>query len=398
MPLIGFDTVASPLGLLIGVVCGLVPLYMGIRLGQVRVGIGGLVACVLSGFACGFIGGLPMILLTVALVASYARPVNDDPYMSRATLEQVNFSETRGEAIMRSLAGMGRSLRLAARAVLRNRAGFIGFLGVAFFFGMTTFGPLFIEYDGQAHFYDRLQPGAQTLFQGPSAEFPLGLDYQGRDILSHIVYGGQGVIFTAALAGVLTTFIAVTFGAAAALLGGVVDTVLTAIANFILTIPQFPLLVVIAAVINLDERVYLALLLAALDWPSLMRAIRAQVLSLRERDYVEAAVSLNLGLGHIIGREVMPNMISYIVISTIFSIRAAMYQQVGLVFLGLVPLQEPDWGVMILLARQQGALFLQEATSMLLSPVLAIALFQLSLVLFTRSLEEIFNPRLREGL
>lgn len=396
--MIGFSTVATPFGILIGAVVGLVPLIVGLRLKKVRAGIGGFFGCILSGFACGFFGGLPMMFLTTAVVVSYAYTTKDDPFLSRAAIDEVDFTETRTQYLIRSLASIGRSLRAASRAVLRNRAGFVGFVGVTFFLTMTTFGPLVIAYDGRAHYYDRLQPGSQTLFQGPSAEFPLGLDYQGRDILSHIVYGGQAVIATAVVAGLLTTLIAVILGAAAALIGGAVDTVLTAITNFILTIPQFPLLVVIAAIINLDDRIWLAVLLAVLDFPTLMRAIRAQVLSLRERDYVEAAFSLNLGLPHIITREVLPNMVSYIVISTIFSIRSAMYAQVGLVFLGLVPLQEPDWGVMILVARQQGALFLREATSMLLSPILAIALFQLSLVLFTRSLEEIFNPRLREGL
>ena len=164
------------------------------------------------------------------------------------------------------------------------------------------------------------------------------------------------------------------------------------LANFILTIPQFPLLVVLAGLISFQDRFYLALLLAVLDWPSLMRAVRAQVLSLRERDYVEAAVVLDLGLPHIMLREVLPQMISYISINMIFSIQGAMYAIVGLVFLGMVPFTEPDWGVMIFMGRSQGALFSRDAASMLLSPVIAVALFQLSLVLFTRSLEEVFNP------
>ncbi len=162
--------------------------------------------------------------------------------------------------------------------------------------------------------------------------------------------------------------------------------------------PSFPLLLVLASIINFDNLSYLALLFAALYWPTLMRAVRAQVLSLRERDYVQAAVALDLGLVHIIFREVLPNMISYIVVNMIFTIRSAMYNIVGLVFLGMVPIKEPDWGVMIYFGRSRGAIFSQDAASMLISPIIAIALFQLFLVLFTRSLEEIFNPRLRQGL
>lgn len=396
--MIGFQTVATTGGLIIGAVCGLIPLLAGIRLRQIVPGVIGFVACLISGFACGFLGGLPMIVLTTAVVISYSYVAKDDPFLSRASIDQVDFEETWRDLVLRQMSSLGRTVRASTRALLRNKAGFIGFLGVMFFFVMTVFGPSLIEYDGRAHYYDRMQPGAITLFQGPSREFPLGLDYQGRDVLSHIVHGGQKLIITAVQAGIFTTIIAVTLGALAGLLGGLVDYGLNALANFILTIPQFPLLVVLASVIQFDRRIFLALLLAVLDWPTLMRAVRAQVLSLRERDYIEAAYALDLGLPHIIVREVLPNMISYVVINLIFSIRGAVYSQVGLVFLGMVPFKEPDWGVMIYSGRQQGALFLPAATSMLLSPVLAIALFQLSLVLFTRSLEELFNPRLRAGL
>lgn len=392
------QSVASLTGLIIGALCGLVPLAVAIRKRTLRPGILGFVACLFSGFACNVLGGLPMIVLTVAVVISYTYTDKDDPFLSRARLEDVDFEETFGAMVTRRLASLGRTIRGASRALARNKAGFLGFLGLAFFFVLTIFGPMLIPYDGKPHYYDRRREGAISLFQGPSAEFPLGLDWQGRDILSHIVHGGRSLILTAVQAGVLTTIIAVTLGALSALLGGYLDRVLNMLANFILTIPQFPLLVVLAGLISFQDRFYLALLLAVLDWPSLMRAVRAQVLSLRERDYVEAAVVLDLGLPHIMLREVLPQMISYISINMIFSIQGAMYAIVGLVFLGMVPFTEPDWGVMIFMGRSQGALFSRDAASMLLSPVIAVALFQLSLVLFTRSLEEVFNPRLRAGL
>src|SRR6185503_9720972 len=165
----------------------------------------------------------------------------------------------------------------------------------------------------------------------------------------------------------MATAIAVLLGSLAGLLGGIVDQVFSAISNFILTIPQTPLLLVLAGLLTLNSNFMLALLFALLNWPALMRAIRAQVLSLRERDYVEAAHALDLGTWHIISREVFPNMISYIAVNTIFSILAAMYNLVLLVILGLVPLKEPDWGIMIYMGRQQGALYNPNAASMLLS-------------------------------
>jgi peptide/nickel transport system permease protein len=294
-------------------------------------------------------------------------------------------------------ARMWRTVGGTTRALTRNKAGFIGFLGVAFFLLLTTVGPYFVEYEGSPRI-DRRQPGALTLFAPPSAEHPLGLDWQGRDIFSHIVHGGRGLIVTAVQAGVLTTLVAVGLGAAAGLLGGLTDQLISAFGNFILTIPQFPLLLVLATILTFQDKFGLAVLLAMLNWPTLMRAVRAQVMSLKSRDYVEAAFALDLGLWHITTREVLPNMVSYIVVNMIFTIRTAMYAIVGLMFLGIVPLEEPDWGLMIFTGRQQGALSNPEASWMLMAPVIAIALFQLSLVLFTRSLEEIFNPRLRQGL
>jgi peptide/nickel transport system permease protein len=395
--MIGFDTIATPTGLLIGALCGIVPLGAGVHYKRIGVGIYGAIACLISGFACGFFGGLPMILITYAVVLSYAYVNRADPFTSRAALSEVTFEVTRLEQLQRALANFGTGVRGAWRALTRNRAGFVGFLGLVFFFVLTVFGPLFIPYEGAAQM-DRRQPGARSLVAPPSAEHILGLDWKGRDVLSHIVHGGQRLIATSIMAGVLATVLAVSIGALAGLLGGLVDQALSTIANFILTIPAFPLLIVLAALIRLDSDFLLALLFAVLNWPTLMRAVRAQVLSLRERDYVQAAIALDLGLWHIITREVFPNLVSYIAVNLIFTIRIAMYSIVGLVFLGLVPLREPDWGVMIFTGRQQGVLFLPQAAGMLLSPIAAIALFQLSLVLFSRSLEEIFNPRLRTGI
>lgn len=226
----------------------------------------------------------------------------------------------------------------------------------------------------------------------------LGTDTQGRDILSHIINGGRSLIITALLAGFLSTMIALTLGSLAALIGGIVDRVLTSIANFILVIPSFPLLVVVAALTSLNNFILLAGLIAILSWPVLMRAIRSQVLSLRERDYVEAAVALDLGTRHVILREILPNMISFVAINLIFAVTNAMYAQIGLIFLGMAPINDYSWGVMLYFGRTRGTIFNPDSAMMVLAPVFAIAFFQVSMVLFARALEEIFNPRLRASV
>ena len=226
----------------------------------------------------------------------------------------------------------------------------------------------------------------------------LGTDTQGRDIATHVVHGGRVLILTALIGGIISTVVALFLGSIAALTGGVLDSVLTAVTNLILAIPRFPLLVVMAGLIRFDNTLYLGVLIGLLGWPPLMRAIRSQVLSLRERDFVEVARSLGLSTNHIMFREILPNMISYVMINFIFSITFAMYEQIGLVVLGLAPINDYTWGVMLYFGRSRGTLYNADGASMALSPVLAIAFFQVCLVLFARALEEIFDPRLRAAV
>ena len=297
------------------------------------------------------------------------------------------YPKSAGPSILQTIAF---GLRIYARALWRNKAGLVGFIGLVIVLAVTFIGPYVIPLDTKVR--------VDKIYSPPSSEFIMGTDNQGQDIFSHIVHGGRQLIITAFLAGFLSTVIAVTFGSLAAFVRGTVDTVIVAIANLVLTIPQFPLLIVLASVLRFDSPFLLALLLAMLKWPVLLRSIRAQVFSLRERDFIEAAVSLDLGTPHIIFRELLPNMMSFVLISFILATTSAIYEQVGLVFLGLVPFAKQDWGVMINLAWTGGAIFSPASASWILSPVLAIALFQLSLVLFARSLEELFNPRLRSGV
>jgi len=270
----------------------------------------------------------------------------------------------------------------------RNKIGFLGFLMFIGFVLMTTVGPKFVPEETSADL--------TAIYQHPSRTHPLGTDSQGKDILAQIVHGGADILQMALLTGVISTFIGVTLGSLSAIIGGGFDSFLTTLADVWLTIPRFPLLAVLATLIQLNSVVTLALLLSVLSWAGLYRAIRAQVFSLKERDYVEAAVALDLGLRHIIFSEVLPNMMSYIAISFTFAMTAAIYAQVGLVFLGLVPLTR-NWGVMINLAWTQGAIFFRDSIYFIMAPVTAIALFQLSIVWMSRSLEEVFNPRLRSG-
>jgi peptide/nickel transport system permease protein len=288
------------------------------------------------------------------------------------------------------MASFWHSLKTTLRLITHNKVGFIGFVGVIFFVLMSFVGPLFIPLDHTTR--------VDQIYASISWQHPLGTDFSGRDVWSHLVNGGREVMIVAFVAGAISTLIAISLGSLSALAGGWLDSGIMGLADIVLTIPTLPLLIVLAGLFHFNSILILALMLGLLSWPSLSRAIRAQVLSLRERDFVEAARALDLGTGHIILREIMPNMASYLLVSLIFAMTAAVYAQVGLVFLGLVPLSGNNWGVMLQLAWTKGAIFYPKALPYIMAPVFAIALFQLSLVFASRSLEQIFNPRLRTGV
>jgi peptide/nickel transport system permease protein len=273
--------------------------------------------------------------------------------------------------------------------IARRPAGLIGLIGVGGFVLLAFVVPLVVPL--------RNTVDIGSIYVTPSLDHPLGTDFQGRDVLNQIVYGGRDILTIAFLAALFSTAIAVTFGSIAATRGGTVDTIVLTITDIVLTVPHLIVLIVVAAIFRPQGFLLLAVLLASLQWAGLLRQVRAQVLSLKEREYVEAARSLDLGLFHVIYREMLPNMASYVAIHFIFAMTGAVYAQVGLIVLGLVPMTGANWGVMLQLALSQGAIYFSDSFWYILSPILAIALFQLSLVALASGLEDVFNPRLRAG-
>ena len=240
------------------------------------------------------------------------------------------------------------------RLLSRRPVGLVGFFGIVFFLLLAFVAPIFVPFQND--------PSLVDIYLTPSLAHPLGTDFQGKDVLNQIVYGGRDILTVAIIAALLSTLIAITFGSIAAVIGGRLDTAVVAVTDITLTIPKLILLIAIA---------------------------------LKERDYVEAARSLDLGLFHIVFREILPTMRSYIVIHFILSMTEAMYAQVGIILLGLVPISGSNWGIMLYFAQGQGALFYRDSLWYILSPILAISLVQLSLATFASALEDIFNPRLR---
>jgi len=291
--------------------------------------------------------------------------------------------------ILHAISDFGTELLKTLRLIARNKMGFLGFIMLVALILMSYVGPYVISPEVRAN--------TSQIYQPPSMQHPLGTDFQGRENWIMLVHGGRDVITVAFLAGLLTTIIAVVVGAASAFFGGRVDDAIMTVTDMWLALPRGILLIVTAYFVSLSDVFALAAFLAIFGWPSLARQVRSQFLSLKKREYVEAAQLLNLGAPHIIFREMLPNMMSYILIALIEAMTGAIYSQTYLVFLGLVPFGN-NWGVMFSLAYAKNAIYNTNAMASLLVPMGGIILLQLSLIMFSRSLEEVFNPRLRAGV
>jgi peptide/nickel transport system permease protein len=270
----------------------------------------------------------------------------------------------------------------------RNKIGMIGYVVFIAILLMSFVGPLFLP--------DKNPTDVGLIYAPPSWDHPLGTDWRGQDVLFQIINGGASLLIVSIVAALVSTTIAVVFGALAGLIGGRFDSVTLMIADVVLTVPFIILLGVLAVFVRLDNIFLLALVLAAFGWPTLLRAVRAQVLSLKEREYVEASQMLDLPMRHVLFSEVLPNMMPYIVINFVLAMTNAVYGQIILYYLGLVPLQGDNWGLMIQQIQSKQAYALNDALIYVLAPIVMISLLQLSLVLISRTLEDVFNPRLRE--
>lgn len=273
------------------------------------------------------------------------------------------------------------------KTFLGNKKALAGAMILFLYLVMATVGPVAVPLDLSYNPELRLQP--------PSLAHPLGTDMTGVDVFAQIVHGSRDVLLVAALTALFATVIAIAVGITAGYWGGLVDQGFMLLVNMFLTIPRFPLMLICAAIFRIRDPLSFALILAAWMWPGLARAVRSQVLSLREREFVEAARILKLGARHIVLRELLPNIMPYIAVNFIGLMQAAIVASVGVMFLGLVPFSRTNWGVMLNIARQTGAIYIPRAMFYVISPILAIMGLQIGGYLLAHGLDEIFNPRLR---
>lgn len=241
---------------------------------------------------------------------------------------------------------------------------------------------------------DPLATGSYGIFEDPSREHPFGTDRYGRDVLGLVLVGLPNSLSVAAIGGVISTAIGVVVGFLAGYKGGVIDAILRTFTDMMLVIPTLPLIFILARYTTHMSIPILALILAAFGWPFAARVIRSQVLSLRERPYVELSKLTNMKDREIIFQDILPNMLPYIAIGLATSSVASAFALVGLTIIGLGPSDTVDLGAIIYFSQQWGALSLGQ-WAIFAAPVVLLVLLFLGFALISQGLEEVFNPRLR---
>jgi peptide/nickel transport system permease protein len=230
--------------------------------------------------------------------------------------------------------------------------------------------------------------------QAPSWNHLFGTTDQGSDIFSQVVVGARRSLLLGAGAGVLATALAAILGITAAYAGGIVDEVVNFLTNVFLTIPAIPLLVVVSGYLKNRGMVTMIVVLALVLWAFEARILRGQALSLKNRDFIQAAKASGESTRRIVFGELMPNMISRIAAAFVLVFYIALLTDAGLEFLGLGDQSATSWGVTLYWA-QTNSTVLQGEWWPFFVPGAALAFTVLGLVLILAGIDEFSNPRLR---
>jgi peptide/nickel transport system permease protein len=233
--------------------------------------------------------------------------------------------------------------------------------------------------------------------QTPSGEYPLGTDTYGREILPVMVVGTPLTLRIGLIAGLIGLGLGIILGFLAGYFGGWVDTVIKGAADVLLTVPGLLFLVVIATTIKDAVSVnMMALVVSALAWMWPTRTIRAQVLTLRERQFVMVARLSGMSGLEIIVRELIPNLLPYLAASFVSAVGSAILATIGLEALGLGPQNEPTLGMTIYWALYSTAV-LRGLWWWWAPPIVMIVLTFMGLFLVSMGLDQIANPKLRRA-
>jgi peptide/nickel transport system permease protein len=267
-------------------------------------------------------------------------------------------------------------------------------------FGLTLIGILALFVILGHLFYDvsKYKPLSVPAGLPPSAQYPLGTDSQGRDLMAVMIAGIPLTVFIGLIAGFLGIAIGAILGFSAAYYGGWLDSLVRGMVDVGLTIPTFLLLIIVAISIHTAMSVpQMALVVAALAWLWPTRTIRAQVLTMRERAYVHVAHLSGASGRKIIFTELMPNLMPYLAASLVGAVAAAILASLGLEALGLGAVDAPTIGMTIYWVIFYGAL-LQGMWWWFLPPIIVVVMLFMGLFGISAGLDEWANPRKRQAV
>lgn len=265
----------------------------------------------------------------------------------------------------------------------------IGLGILIFYFFMGTIG-LSLVPEPETH--------EHPVFVGPfeSMRYPLGTDVLGQSIWENLVWATPAMLKMLIAGAVVASGTGAIIGAVAGYKGGAIDQVLMFITDVMMTMPGLPLIIVLAAIIPMNDPFIVGIVLAIDNWPGLSRNLRSQVLTIRKESYVEAARAMDQNTFRILQRDVIPQVMPYVLINAAGAAKGVIFESTGLYFLGLLPFTTFNWGVMMNLARENNAVTNPGlAGHWLVWPVLALLILSFGLILTAQGLDRVFNPRLR---
>lgn len=295
-----------------------------------------------------------------------------------------------------------------------NRLGFAGILILIVFVLMALFAPYIstVKDPLASHSIEEERPivdpitGNTTGYQWRNPSKPswdpspfsgyrhiMGTDGFGRDVYSLTVYGTRASLEVGLIATLISVALGASIGLAAGYFGRVTDEVLMRVTDFFLVLPWFPLMIVVMAILG-QKFIWVIVVIGITSWPSTARIVRSQVLSIKERQFVERARCVGAGDSHIIARHVMPNVLPLIFANTVLLISLAIFSEAFLDFFGLGDPSVISWGFMLEEAYHQGA-FNLGAWWWILVPGAAIVVMVLSFSLVGYALDDVLNPKLR---
>lgn len=278
------------------------------------------------------------------------------------------------------------------KLLIRNR-GFVFSLGALLaiiMFGAV--GPMFVRNPLEIH-KDSL--GRTRQYEPPSLEFILGTDDFGRDVFSQLAYGTRNSLIVGVFAGVLATLIAVLVGSIGAYKGGLIDDLCNGITTIILSFPMLPLLTIIATLFEERSLFFVGLLIAVVSWPWAARAIRAQVLSLKEREFVDLARVSGMRESVIVITEILPNLLAYVLMVFVIITGGAVAMEAGVSMMGAGPSETITLGMMLFWAISNETIrsgFWWE----FIPPGFILTAILMVIYVLHSSMDEVFNPRLRK--